>query len=342
MNPSPFEISQGVAQTIGRARGRYQDKSALDEILSQASASKDPAVLNDAIGQILSRVSPERQPAAIKIIENKMAGIREQQRNEQQFKSKNQLLDRQESFKREQIEADRDFKREQTVSDQDFKRGMANSSAGKKPSREETRAALKAGGYPDHFIDFPESVMANSMKRFDKKIEEEKEEAETHQRTQQSFNRLTSLISDVGFASGATQYLPFAFKTREARGEFQSLLGNLESRLLELVSKGRLTDIRFNYIINQLLPTPNDTQSRIKGKMRGVARQLGLDIGVLGKGMTKAQLKSEEKAQEKEYRDNVKSDTADETVSMIDPDGNLYDIPLNSVDDALEKGLKYE
>lgn len=72
MNPTPFQLAQGIGNQFEKGFRSSEDRSALDQILSEASQSNDPNDLNNAIGQILSRVSPDRQPAAIKVLENKL------------------------------------------------------------------------------------------------------------------------------------------------------------------------------------------------------------------------------------------------------------------------------
>jgi hypothetical protein len=76
--PSPFEVGRATASSLGRGFQESRDTSNIDSILSQAQQSGDPKHLQDAIGQILSRVSPERQPEAIKFLENRMQAIQGQ------------------------------------------------------------------------------------------------------------------------------------------------------------------------------------------------------------------------------------------------------------------------
>ena len=73
---SAFEIGQGISKQISGASSAYQERSALDQILGEALKSNDPNAVNKAIGQIASRVSPEKQPMAMKVLENKLSEIK--------------------------------------------------------------------------------------------------------------------------------------------------------------------------------------------------------------------------------------------------------------------------
>ena len=71
--PSPFEVSRGIANNLSGAFQKQRDTSQIEQILTQAS--NDPQQLNDAIGKILSKVSPERQAPAIAFLQDTMQRI---------------------------------------------------------------------------------------------------------------------------------------------------------------------------------------------------------------------------------------------------------------------------
>ena len=75
--PSPFEIGQAVGTNIAKGFTAYQDKTALDDILEKASRTQDPNVINDVMGQILQRVSPERQQVALGLLQQKQKFIQD-------------------------------------------------------------------------------------------------------------------------------------------------------------------------------------------------------------------------------------------------------------------------
>ncbi len=114
-----------------------------------------------------------------------------------------------------------------------------------------------------------------------KKTEKQQEQENSQQVSQNAYNDLVALIPEVGFGS---EFLStFGGEKARSVGEFQALLGALESILKDKVSKGTLSNARFNYIKNDLLPKANDTQEKIKGKLRGLATTIGLDVSALDK-----------------------------------------------------------
>jgi len=82
--PSPFEVSRHIGNNLAGAFAKVHDENAIESILSKATQSGDPKVLQDSIGQILSQVSPERQGIAIKYLENSYQRVLEKQQLERQ------------------------------------------------------------------------------------------------------------------------------------------------------------------------------------------------------------------------------------------------------------------
>lgn len=87
----PFDVARQIGTNFyneGIIREQKQnqanDQNLIETILENASKSGDPQVLQDSIGKILSRVSPERQGAAIKYLENTYDRIQQRQNQEQQ------------------------------------------------------------------------------------------------------------------------------------------------------------------------------------------------------------------------------------------------------------------
>lgn len=108
----------------------------------------------------------------------------------------------------------------------------------------------------------------------------EQEEQKEKDRTQLAFDNLVGLIPKVGLSNAPFSVL--GGKTSEDFAAFSTLTGALESYMTDLVSRGRLTDVRFKYIVNELLPKPGDTQAKIKGNLKSIATMIGLDPGALG------------------------------------------------------------
>lgn len=100
---------------------------------------------------------------------------------------------------------------------------------------------------------------------------------------QKAFNDLASILKSgsVGVGSGWKAKL-FGGEQAQDFGRFQSALGGLESMLVHLVNKGSMSDSRFKYITENLLPKPTDREDIIKGKLQGLADILGLDASSLG------------------------------------------------------------
>ncbi len=125
-----------------------------------------------------------------------------------------------------------------------------------------------------------------SERRLAKKFEvKEAEEARQLAKKQEPFNKLVDLLEkgNVGRGSGAHPGALLGGETAEDIGEFESLTGALEGALVKEVNKGALSNTRFKYITDTLLPKSGDTQATIRGKLKGLAATLGLDASRLQK-----------------------------------------------------------
>lgn len=74
MNPA-FAIGQTIGNNLGESFKKAKDENAIDKVLKEAMNSGDPKALQQGIGQILSSVSQERQPLAVKFLESRLANI---------------------------------------------------------------------------------------------------------------------------------------------------------------------------------------------------------------------------------------------------------------------------
>lgn len=112
-----------------------------------------------------------------------------------------------------------------------------------------------------------------------KNQQKENKENESKEVAQESLNRMSELLSEgkLGFGS-KLKSKAFGGKTAEAVGEFESLSGALESLLVDKVSRGTLSNARFKYITETLLPKPNDREATIKGKLKALSKELKLDL----------------------------------------------------------------
>ncbi len=117
---------------------------------------------------------------------------------------------------------------------------------------------------------------------------------------QNAFNGMIKLLRGGNLGRGSKLGAGlFAGKTGRDVGEFQSLSGGLEAMLVDKVSKGTLSNERFKYITETLLPKPNDSDSIIEGKLKGLGQILGLDMSKLsGSGSKESGKKQSKKSLE--------------------------------------------
>jgi hypothetical protein len=123
----------------------------------------------------------------------------------------------------------------------------------------------------------------------------QEENNQTREMGQKAFNQMASILNkeNVGPIAKGKSLIPFiGSKEAEDIGKFGSLTGGLESMLVEMVNKGTLSNTRFNYITETLLPKPTDRIDTIRGKLKGLAEILGLDAsaleGMVGNGENKS------------------------------------------------------
>ncbi len=83
MGPSPFEVSRHIGNNVSQQFQKQRESNAIEEILSAAMQTEDPAVLQQSIGKILSQVSPERQGPALQLIQGMTQSIQAKQQQQQ-------------------------------------------------------------------------------------------------------------------------------------------------------------------------------------------------------------------------------------------------------------------
>lgn len=161
-------------------------------------------------------------------------------------------------------------------------------------------------------------ALASIYKNQQKEIKED----ESIQTGQEALNRMTEILNEgkLGFGS-KLRGKAFGGQTAENVGEFESLSGALESLLVDKVSRGTLSNARFKYITETLLPKANDREATIKGKLKALSKELNLDL-------------PEFKTQ--------KSNSAEGGVLMRDPSGALRRVPKNQAKEAQKAGYKLE
>ena len=102
--PSAFELGGAIGSNVAGGIRGAQENTALDQILQQAIQSNDPQVQQDVMRQILTRVSPEKQPAALQVLQNKTQQM-QQQRQRQAYAERGLNPDLPESINKEIIKS---------------------------------------------------------------------------------------------------------------------------------------------------------------------------------------------------------------------------------------------
>jgi len=75
-----FEAARAIGSNVGSFLKEKRETSTIDDILKQALDTKDPAILQQSIGKILSQVSPERQGTAIQLLTQKAQKLGEEKK----------------------------------------------------------------------------------------------------------------------------------------------------------------------------------------------------------------------------------------------------------------------
>ena len=134
----------------------------------------------------------------------------------------------------------------------------------------------------------PEKILAASIENpqlgtmlsnLYKNQQQRSEQEEGKKIAQESLDRMSDLLKsgNLGFGS-KLKSKAFGGQTAEDVGEFESLSGALEALLVDKVSRGTLSNARFKYITETLLPKPNDRQATIQGKLKALSKELGLKL----------------------------------------------------------------
>lgn len=112
--------------------------------------------------------------------------------------------------------------------------------------------------------------------------EKQKKERMPFETAQRSFNIMSQLLKkgNLGVGSGILGSAIGGERAKDV-AQFTSATGGLEAMLVDMVSRGALSDSRFKYITQTLLPKPGDRDKEIEGKMIALADMLGLDSSEL-------------------------------------------------------------
>lgn len=135
------------------------------------------------------------------------------------------------------------------------------------------------------------------------------ERQESIDTAQRSFNTLAKVLKggNVGKGSGIASGL-IGGKIARDTGKFRSALGGLEAVLVDMVSKGTLSDSRFKYITQELLPKSTDRDEIIHGKLESLAEMIGLDPSELGIEENAGSLDDLSSANARKYKGRIVED----------------------------------
>lgn len=78
MGYSAFDISRNIGNKLSQGIREAQDENLIEKILTQTQ--NDPQAMQDAMGKILSKVSPERQPAALNYLKSAYESVQTKQK----------------------------------------------------------------------------------------------------------------------------------------------------------------------------------------------------------------------------------------------------------------------
>jgi hypothetical protein len=105
---------------------------------------------------------------------------------------------------------------------------------------------------------------------------------------QKAWNNSVRLLKGKNLGRLSNAWGFFGGQTGRDIGEFQSTMGALESMLVHFINpSGSMSDTRFKYITENLLPKYDDSDAVIEGKLIGLAKILGFDDSELTKGKKK-------------------------------------------------------
>lgn len=171
---------------------------------------------------------------------------------------------------------------------------------------------LKQRGIDDNTINEiyaskpPADLIQKELAQYDKLIADQNKLAQKKGGTladpakdQEIFNEISDLIKKGNV--GPRHPGRWGPKSREERAYLNELSSHFEERLLAKKNKGNLSDRRFKYLMS-LLVKPTDTHAKMKGKLRGLAKEFDLDLGDLfGENKTKQEVKGTEEKKTGKY-----------------------------------------
>lgn len=251
------QLGMSLGKGLADFANNYFANKSMEEVINDPSLKEAP--VSERLSRLQSALTPYGE-TGMQVLQNRL-GI-EQQRAQEQQKSQQEAL----------------IKKKAPV----FAKALR-----KEPLTEEETNLLS----PEEQLSIAKHHQAIELQNLKNKedVQLEKDTA------QNAFNEMADILNRgrIGLTSGVIGAIPFfGTKTAEDAAQFQSLGGALESILVKMVNKGTLSNTRFKYIVDTLLPKPNDREATIRGKLKGIAQILNIDASALGEE-TKESVKSE-------------------------------------------------
>jgi hypothetical protein len=320
-SPSPRAMQAGqIGQSIGQGIGLYGQRQQMQQQQGQLAQ----ALFGDQAQQFASLPMQEQLRVA-DFLQNQQKFSQTNQQNQQSLAAQQNLAkqlfpENAENFgqlpPQQQIALAKLFKQQK---DSDLKEKVIGSLFGGQPQGEDQQQAQPKESelLSDAQIAAIATVDPNLAKIFqmqkdtalkearaNRKEAEKKEEAKKPIETaQRSFNSMAKLLKkgNLGLGSGILSSAIGGDRAKDV-AQFTSATGGLEALLVDMVSRGTLSNARFKYITETLLPKPGDRDKEIEGKMIALADLLGLDSTELNQ---KKSVSSVGKKQDKESLEDI-------------------------------------
>lgn len=183
-------------------------------------------------------------------------------------------------------------------------------------------------------LDIPdENIAALSLNRetapFANILQQQKKEAkseyETRIASQDAFDDMVNLTSKIGFSLISDPN--YSVSKKRERSQFEASKGALIGQLKDRVNKGVLSNQKFNFIKDELLPSHKDSREVKIGKLKAVGKELGVDTSQLDELYPDV---GDWKGDQKKPSKNM--------VKMRAPDGSEELVPKDKVKDAMKAG----
>lgn len=170
----------------------------------------------------------------------------------------------------------------------------------------------------------------NAYKHLKESRAKEKEVVKQKENLQGTFDEMTKTLLGGNLGKFTTGHI--TPEGRRDRQYFDTLNTQLESIGKEMVSKGVLSAPRFAFLMSNL-PHSNNTDATNAGSLEAWAKELGMKVPEELQSLYKSESKNKSVKKPKE---SMKSKN---TIPMMDSNGEIYDIPMDKMEEATAQGL---